>query len=231
MDENPVLLIPVGAIEQHGPHLPLATDTLLPEGIIEVAAESIHSQVLLGVPIYWTYAPESEIYPGTLSLSGTTLINMVADLLQSYRRHRLGLVALVNGHMESYGFLLEGIRLAVERDPQGSQVILINWWDLVQEETLKRVYPGGWPGWEAEHAALIETSMALHLFPRLVDHSAVPTVETYRKDPYRKYPLDDGDKPPTGSYANTQGSSAEIGRVLIEESAKQLATIINRELK
>jgi creatinine amidohydrolase len=221
-----ILIIPVGSVEQHGPHLPLLTDTLIPQEIIKRLTGRIKANLIMGIPISITYAPESEIYPGTISLSGATLSLFVRDMLVSYMRHPFSLVVLLNGHMESYQFILEGMRLAAQQDLQSQTVMLINWWDLVSEQTIKMVLKDDWPGWEAEHAARVETSMALYLFPDLVNREHIPHQERFVRGPFRIYPLDPEDKPASGSFANAQGSSDDIGEEIVEEIIQRLASII-----
>jgi len=108
--------------------------------------------------------------------------------------------------------------------------MLINWWDLVSDHTIKEVFAEKWPGWEAEHAALTETSLALHLFPDLVERSAIPGEKTFIRGPFRLYPLDPDDKPASGSFASARGANQEIGRILTREILQGLAAIINLEL-
>jgi creatinine amidohydrolase len=224
-----VLAIPVGSIEQHGPHLPLATDTLVPAGILERLAQQFDGTLILGVPIYHTHAPESDAFPGTVNLAGATLSTVIADLLASYQRHPFDRIVLLNGHMESYQFILEGIRLSATGRPTGTRVLLINWWDLVSEATLKGIFQERWPGWEAEHAALVETSLALALFPQLVDTAVIPTDGKFQQRPYRAYPIDPSYKPASGSFASADGATAQIGEVILAEIVTRLHDLIRAD--
>lgn len=73
----------------------------------------------------------------------------------------------MNGHLESYSFLLEGIELATEGCGD-VQVISVNWWDFIGDGLIGELFADRWPGWVAEHAALTETSIMLALHPELV---------------------------------------------------------------
>ena len=157
------------------------------------------------------------------------MINMIADVVESYQRHPFPLIVFLNGHMESYQFLLEGIRIAAGIKGERAKILLINWWDLVSEETLDNVFPGGWPGWEAEHAALIETSLMLTLYPEFVEKNKIPEAKTFHKKPYQIHPIDEDHKPPSGSFASPQGSTKEIGEAIAREILAELSKIIELE--
>lgn len=177
-----IVLIPVGSLEQHGPHLPLGTDTLLSSRFAEGVARRLGA--LVAQPIAYGYKSQQKSgggnhLSGTTSLDGATLIGVARNLVKSFLNQGVRHVVFVNGHFENYQFLYEGIDLALEDlgvKPGAEQsVLLLSYWDFVSQDTLVEVYPDGFPGWEIEHGGVLETSLMLHLEParvgmdRLVD--------------------------------------------------------------
>ena len=84
-------------------------------------------------------------------------------------------------------------------------------------EVLAVAYPGGYPGLSLEHGAVLETSMMLYLFPHLVDVSRISDDPPADFPPYDLYPGNPDWVPPSGCLAPAHGSSAEIGKRLVDE--------------
>lgn len=98
-----VALLPVGAIEAHGPHLPLATDGLIAEAMVAVAARRLagHGLVPLLLPTFpYTAAPFAAAFPGTLSLRPETVTAVLADLAHALAASGLRFLALANAHLD-----------------------------------------------------------------------------------------------------------------------------------
>ena len=98
--EPRVAVLPVGAFEQHGPHLPLATDTLVAVAISNAIAEVVPVRQLPPVAIGCSH--EHAPFPGTLSISATTLAAIVTDVAASLRGQGIEHLVVVNGHGGNY---------------------------------------------------------------------------------------------------------------------------------
>ena len=98
-----VAVLPVGALEAHGPHLPLATDVVIAQAMARAGAERLatrgHGAVLLPALPY-TAAPFGAAFPGTLSVAAATVTALVVDLARELTRHRFAALAIANGHLD-----------------------------------------------------------------------------------------------------------------------------------
>jgi len=98
-----VAVLPVGAIEAHGPHLPLATDVVIAEAMARAGAASLEARGLGTVllpPLAFTAAPFAGRFPGTLSISGDTLAALVVELARELTRQQFAALAVANAHLD-----------------------------------------------------------------------------------------------------------------------------------
>jgi len=95
-----VVVLPIGATEQHGPHLPLGTDTLLATGVLERALAHLPETVPTWVlpPLPYGKSTEHAGFPGTLSLSARTLLSVLEDLARGVAAAGFRRLAFLNGH-------------------------------------------------------------------------------------------------------------------------------------
>lgn len=90
------VLIPMGATEQHGPHLPLGVDTFIPMHAAEEIAR--RTGVPIAPPVWFSPCEHHMGFPGTISVRPTTMIALLRDICQSLRRHGFRNFILLNGH-------------------------------------------------------------------------------------------------------------------------------------
>jgi creatinine amidohydrolase len=227
------VFLPVGALEQHGPHLPLGTDALLASAIAENAAAAVDGIVAPALAYGYKSQPKcggGQHFTGTTSLDAATLIGQVRDTIREFVRHGVERVVVVNGHYENQWFLIEGIDLAL-RDCRGAalEVMRFEYWDFCTPETLAAVFPQGFPGFALEHAAVIETSMMLHLFPQLVRLELLPNDPPADFPPYDVYPTRSDWVPPSGVLSSARGASAAKGETITSEVVARIASAVRRE--
>jgi creatinine amidohydrolase len=95
-----VAVLPIGSFEQHGPYLPLATDTIVPMAIANRLAAVYN--VLVLPPITMSCSQEHAAWPGTVSLTHTTVTAIIRDVVESLSMQGIRKLAIVNGHGGNY---------------------------------------------------------------------------------------------------------------------------------
>ncbi|MEM1206893.1 MAG: creatininase family protein [Acidobacteriota bacterium] len=98
-----VAILPVGAVEAHGPHLPLSTDRVIALAMAEEGARQLGDRgvkALVLPPLDYTSASFAAGFPGTLSLRGETVTAVIRDLAAGLDRHGVGTLALANAHLD-----------------------------------------------------------------------------------------------------------------------------------
>lgn len=144
----PVLAVPIGSCEQHGPHLPLDTDTRVAVALADALVQSFEpGEVMVAPPITVSASGEHAGFPGTLSFGNTVVESMIVELVRS--ADWSGGVVLVNGH----GGNATAVRRAVSTLTTEQRRVLA-WWPHVT-------------GSDA-HAGHTETSLMLAIAPHLV---------------------------------------------------------------
>ena len=232
--DQPPIFLPVGALEQHGPHLPLGTDGLLSTAVAAAAAEKVGGLVAPALSYGYKSQPKcggGQHFCGTTSVDAATLIGSVRDAVREFGRHGATRLVICNGHDENQWFLIEGIDLGLRDLGPGTQlqVMRLEYWDFLTESTLASVFPKGFPGFALEHAAVIETSMMLHYHPNLVRMDLIPNDGPAIFPPYDMYPSRKTWVPLSGVLSSAKGSTAEKGAVMVTELAERMATAVQHE--
>src|SRR6476661_4114774 len=158
-------LMPVGATEQHGRHLPLSTDSDIATAICRAASERTGVPVLPTLTISSSHAHTTK-WPGTLSYPPRMLIAMVVELSRWVAAAGFRRLLIVNAH----GGNVAPLAVAVDeiRRAGALQVGCISWFDL-SPAIRERTFADG----EDIHANAAETSLMLHLRPELVDTAEI----------------------------------------------------------
>ena len=158
---------------------------------------------------------------------------MVDDVVTSLIAQGFTNVVVLNGHFENYQFIYEGLDNAVarsRRDGSGSRAVLLSYWDFVNEDTLQKVFPDGFLGWDIEHGGVLETSLMLLLHPEKVDMSRVVDHPPAKLTPYDIFPEDPARTPASGCLSSAVGASAEKGRLLLDAVTTAVSESLQAEL-
>lgn len=231
-----VAVLPVAATEQHGPHLPLAVDTLLVDGIVQAALPHLDpAQPVLFLPTQAVGKSNEHIrFPGTLTLSAQTLIALWMDIGASVARSGIRKLLLFNSHggqVSVLDIVARDLRTAHDLIVYGS-----SWYNLPLGDAALGQFPPGEHRFGV-HAGDIETSMMLALAPAAVDMARARDFGSASQDRARDYPvLGDGrsaklgwqmqDYNPAGAAGNAAAATAQKGRALVDAAGLQLARLI-----
>jgi creatinine amidohydrolase len=234
--EGAPVLVPVGSIEQHGPHMPLSVDVLLSKAMAGAVAQQ--TGALVAAPIVYGYKSQQRSgggnhLTGSTSLDAATVIATAKSLVLELARHGVRQVAFVNGHYENYQFLYEGVDLALrELHLEGVDdvtVMLMSYWDFVDDDAIAALYPNGFPGWDLEHGGVLETSLMLLLHPELVDMSRVADIPAAVLPTYDVLPARPEVTPPSGCLSSGADATADKGQLLLDRASAGMVTAIRDE--
>ena len=215
-----VAVLVTGAVEAHGEHLPLGTDTLL---AWEVAQRAVSQEpALLLPPISYGVCWSLSYLPGTISLRQETAAALYRDVLEEVVRNGIDKIVVVNGHGGNNAALTIACQEVAAR--YNVTIVVVNWWiDLVSEDAVKALetYQG--------HAGEDETSAVLYVKPEAVRSDRARPHTQYRR--YRFYTPERGRLVyGHGVHGHPEKASVEKGRLLIESAVQNLVALI-RDLK
>ncbi|HTT15841.1 MAG TPA: creatininase family protein [Thermoplasmata archaeon] len=202
LGSNPLVILPVGALEAHGPHLPLGADQIQAERTAFELAERLDA--LVAPTVAYGSAPAARRFPGTVSLSIQELEDHVAGVLGELGRSGVRRLLVLSGHGERGH--MAALREAGERAMRarsGLRVVVLCDYEFVYE--LRGQDAPSSDG----HAGLLETSRLLALAPETVG-PARPVVE-YRHSPFVPGPASEADWPES-VIGDTRPATAELGR-------------------
>ena len=215
------LLLPFGAVEQHGPHLPLGTDLFYAEHICAAVAERIHG--LVAPPLPYGVCRTMRNFPGTISLTPATLGAVVREVVAEYIRHRGRKFALITGHAEPAQMeaMREAVLPLVNADP-GLIVLTIGPYDFL--DPIRR---------EADlastdgHAGSIETSEMLVVAEEAVRMDRIPKVTRPRLSRFRVMANPETEYP-TGVRGDTSKVSRELGERAVRHIVSEIVHLLER---
>jgi creatinine amidohydrolase len=228
---NTVAVLPVAAIEQHGPHLPVSVDATINAGILDRALALLPAEcVALALPMQSVgLSVEHVRFPGTLTLSAATLLSVLAEIGRSVRRAGVRRLVLFNSHGGQPQVL---DIVARQLRPEGMFVVNCQWNRLGLPVTLDPVEQR-----YGIHGGLVETSLMLHLRPDLVDmeraenfrsawleHEAANSVLS--PEGAVGFGWETQDLHPKGALGDASSASAALGGQILEFAAARLATLL-----
>lgn len=122
-----VAILPVGAVEAHGPHLPVGTDVIIAEGMARACADDLaeDGRTVFVLPALWyTAAPFADSFPGTISTDPRTVTDLITQIAIALREQQIGTLAIANAHLDPTH--LRSLHAAVEGAPNGIRVVLVD---------------------------------------------------------------------------------------------------------
>lgn len=198
---NPLVIVPVGALEAHGPHLPLGADQLQAEATAAALAERL--EALVAPTVAYGSAPGARKFPGTVSLSIAALEGHVEGVLSELARTGVRRLLVLSGHAERghMAALREAADHAMQEHP-ATRIVVLSDYDFVYELRGKES-----PANDG-HGGLLETSRVMALAPATVGPDR-PVVD-YRHSPFVPGSPTDADWPES-VIGDTRPASAALG--------------------
>lgn len=197
VDRRAPVLLPMAAIEQHGAHLPLATDRLIGEFLAAELEREIPEQVLILPALAVGCSRHHMDFAGTLTLTHDTFTALALEIMGSVAEHGFRNLILLNSHGGNQGVGQVILERLGEAHPD-CRVVLATWWKLAADELIRitETGPGG-----VGHACEFETSLIECIAPDLIDRGAI----------------EPGENTPTYSWAEgdmLRGAAASLYRTM-----------------
>jgi creatinine amidohydrolase len=227
----PVVLA-VGSTEQHGPHLPVGTDCMLPVGVALDVCRRLPLVVAPPLRFGARSRPLSgggESFPGNLSLRVSTLITVLTEVLEAIARTGFTQVCVQNWHYENTGALWDACDQASANHPDLRMLILENPMPEFTPTELDELFPDGFPGWDVEHAAIMETSMMMILRPDLVKEGALVDDEAPRRPSWDLVPPPPEFVAKSGVLWRATQATPDLGRRFLQAAAGRLEHALRTE--
>lgn len=238
VDLGKVCILPCGAVEQHGHHLPLDVDLVCPTGIAAGAGRALPGKILVMPVVAYGYTGHVMDFPGTINNDFEHFMQHVLDITRSLAYHGFKKIILLNGHGSNMPNLnLVARRTNLETD---AECMLVAWWNLL---TVDKTFLPGWrestfPGGCA-HACELETSLYLYLDEDNVRKDKIknaPISFNLENNPFNFVDLF-AEGPGTvvswtSSYSDTgvlgepELATVDKGRRVYEEAVKQLVNLV-----
>ena len=222
------VVVPIAALEQHGRHLPVFTDSMLLGEVVRRASERLGDRVVWA-PLTWLGNSHHHLdFAGTLSASPRVYLDLLSDLIENLLTHGFRRLMLLNGHGGNIVPASQAVFEARQRHRQRGDLLLLSatYWTLGDVHDLATA---GFEQSRMAHACEWETSMILRLAPHLVgDLSAVEPVAfgSAFEPATRAWTTRDRSAP--GHIGNPRAADAEKGEILFRTFSDHLVAFLGR---
>ncbi|MDP9841511.1 creatininase family protein [Streptosporangium lutulentum] len=224
---SPLVIIPAGAFEQHGPGMPLATDTIRAEHVAELVAAELAGSAVIGPSVPVGVSPHHLAFAGTVTLTTTTLAAVVREYVGSLHRHGWRKILVITGHGGNNATLTTVAQdlLTTHPDLQFAWTPLTSLAaDVVAGLRVSEVHG---------HSGEAETAQMLHLAPHLVhtERLAPGTTRPGELDPVSRLSLQGGHPAltmrydrlsPNGVLGDPRNATPEGGRAVVEAAVARI---------
>ncbi len=219
LPRKPVIL-PIGAVEAHGPHLPVGTDNFIARELARRLAREINGMTLPLQP--WGQVWSLANFPGTIALEEETVKETLQDIARSLDRHGTRLLIVINGHLGNRDQLKSAVRELLEEDLE-IKVLTMNHPGLEELEGKYIESSRALAGYF--HAEEMETSMMLAIKPELVKMELAREIYPEFPSYHDAYPLRWEFFTPLGILGNPRPATPEKGEKLLEGMVEKMVEI------
>lgn len=222
IEKSPIVIVPFGSVEEHGPHLPLSTDTYQIVEVLKIVEK--RRKVFIAPPIHYGVCRSTEEHMGTIGISPDTLRALAYDILKALKKQGFKAAILISGHAgKLHIFSIIEACERFQKEVGGMRLFVYSELELLGKEVLEIIETDF-----DSHAGEIETSRMLAIDENLV------------KDCYKKLSADRPSFLPgeivkdkttywkSGIWGDPSKAEREKGRKLLELSAKKIIDIIDQ---
>ena len=180
LKEHDSIMLVLGSTENHGRHMPLGTDTMIPDKIAELTEKQSHIMIAPTLP----YGATDSLmgFPGTISIGVDGLYDILTRITDSLYEYGFRRFIILNGH----GGNSKSIEMLGKRmHPRGAYVACLNWWLMAGELN---------PDWAGGHGGAEETAGVMAVDPSLIDYDHIDEPLIMQSDVYETMPSTGWDK-------------------------------------
>lgn len=234
-----IVVVPLGAHEQHGHHLPLLTDAMIGSEIVRRADEELKEEVLFAPMLWLGHSPHHLAFPGSLSVSGETYIKIIEDVVEGLIYEGFRRILFFNAHagnMTPASMALGNVQMR-HRDKTELWLLFASWFTLAAKPIAES---GAFKQTKISHACEWETSQILAIHPELVsgDCPAARFSMLVDGEPSRFFHADYSQwgsvevarrieqNSPSGAFGWPELASVEKGELLFELAARELVALV-----
>ena len=216
--DTDLAVLPVGSTEQHGPHAPLATDSLTAQAVTDAAQAAYDGEVVVAPPIQVGVAEEHREFAGTLWVSEDTFRDYVRETIGSLAHHGWTRVVVVNGHGGNVDPLREVCARITRHDDADAWAF--TWFDAVDADDMG-------------HGGPVETSLLQHTHPGLVREDRLEEAAAEGADGWGEWKsgvnlaYDTGEFSENGCVGDPGEGSADRGVALLDEATAALVALLD----
>jgi creatinine amidohydrolase len=222
------VVIPIAALEQHGRHMPLFTDSLLLGEVVRRASERLQDRVLFA-PLLWLGNSEHHLdFPGTMTAAPRVYLDLLKDMVENFLTHGFRRIVLLNGHGGNIVPAQQALFEVRQKHRHRGDLVLLSatYWTL---GTKPREVETSFAQSHMGHACEWETSMMLRLAPHLVgDYRAAPAVTQANPFEPGQQAWITKDRSTIGHIGQPQAASAEKGELLFRLFADDVVRFLER---
>ena len=215
------VIVPIGSMEQHGPCLPLATDTIVASAIAQEVGKRTNTLVAPCLRPGLSLVPHMA-FPGTITLDPKTFSDVIEQTIKSLYKHGFRKFLLVNAHGLNDSPIASAMQVC-SRDLDELRFMVANWWEMKSvKDQIEKEFPGHIVG----HAEEVEASLMLYLNEKLVKlkpikHDNLPSFYVSLKN-IRKELTDTG-----VISGDLSKAKKEIGKKIFDNSVNEYINILN----
>lgn len=221
IDSKTMVIWPIGAVEEHGPHLPLSTDSLQPEHIAERVAE--RTGALIAPPLRYGYLRQTAPFPGSISLRWDTLRSIALDILMGLAKNDVRYIVVLSGHAGRDH--MSALRLAA-LDVVDSHDVRI--W-VMSDYDIAYAHMDELASQDDGHAGTIETSRIMNIRPDLVKERPGPFQPDWPRFEMLAEPREYF---PDGYHGDPSAADVEKARriddIIVEEMVRFITEAVDR---